>query len=152
MHIWLQASAKGSSIAASTAISVAAHVMLVGAAVYGTGLRARQLGEMIEERSSYLHYLPPPDRRPSSDDVVEHLQYIDIGINGPVLSERGNGLILELAGSRDAKRTAGNSKDDAHAEAPAGPVDSRDSVYSISTSKRQPSARLEALRPSIRQS
>lgn len=131
MRIWLHTPVKGSSIASSTAISVAAHVVLVGAAVYGTGVSARQLDETIAERISYLHYLPPPDRRPSSDNIAEHLRYLDIGANGPVLAERRDGRILEPAGSENSKRAGGNQGNDARAQAPAAAVDSPDSVYSM---------------------
>ena len=130
MRIWLYTSVKGSSIG-STAISVAAHVVLVGAAVYGTGVRARQLDEMIAERISYLHYLLPPDRRPSSDNIAEHLWYLDIGTNGPVLAERPDGRVLEPAGSENLKRAGGNQGNDARSQAPAVAFDSPDSVYSI---------------------
>jgi hypothetical protein len=58
MRIWLYTSVKGSWIT-STAISVAAHGVLVGAAVYGAGVRARQLDEMIAKRVSEFRITPP---------------------------------------------------------------------------------------------
>jgi hypothetical protein len=94
MHIWLHSSVKTAAIGQSTAFSLVAHVVLVSAAVYGTGVRAREIEKAIAQR---IFYLPPPDRRPSSENVVEHLQYLDVGTNSRLLAERPDGR-LAMAG------------------------------------------------------
>jgi TonB family protein len=131
MRIWLHATAKGSSIGGSTAISVVAHVVLVGAAVYGTGVSARQLEQAIADRVSYLHYLPPPDRRPASADVAEHLRYIDVGTRGAVLPERADGRVIAPVGTATSRQPGGDQGDEPRPSAPSEAVESRDSVYSM---------------------
>jgi TonB family protein len=131
MRIWLHSTAKGSSLGSSTAISVVAHVMFVGAAVYGTGVSARQLQQAIAERVSYLHYLPPPDRRPSSSDAVEHLQYVDVGTRGAVLPERADGQVVAPVGTAKAKNAGGDQGDEMRAMAPSEAFQAPDSVYSM---------------------
>ena len=131
MRIWLHATAKGSTIGGSTAFSVAAHAVLVGAAIYGTGVRARQLDQSIAERVALLHYLPPPDRRPASDNIVEHLRYVDLGSRGQALPVRADGQVLERPGATRSSGTAGQQHDEAPSQAPAAAFESRDSVYSM---------------------
>lgn len=131
MRIWLHATAKGSSVGGSTAFSVAAHVVLVSAAIYGTGVRARQLDQSIAERTALLHYLPPPDRRPSSENVAEHLQYIDLGSRGQVLPMRPNGQVMERAGAMQSSGMPEQQHDEVHSQSPAAASDARDSVYSM---------------------
>lgn len=131
MRIWLHTSVKGSSIGASAAISVVAHVALVGAAVYGTGISARQLVERMAERTSNLRYLPPPDRRPSSDNVAEQVHYMDTGGWAPILPERPDGRVPESLGSVKVDRASGDDGSDARSQAPAVANESPDSVYSI---------------------
>ena len=131
MRIWLHATAKGSSVGGSTAFSVAAHVVLVSAAIYGTGVRARQLDQSIAERTALLHYLPPPDRRPSSETVAEHLQYIDLGSRGQVLPVRPDGQVLERAGAMQSSGMPEQQHDEVHSQSPAAASDARDSVYSM---------------------
>lgn len=131
MRIWLHATAKGSTIGGSTAISVAAHAVLIGAAIYGTGVRARQLDQSIAERSALLHYLPPPDRRPTSDNITEHLQYIDLGSRGQALPVRADGQVFERAGATRSSGMPGQPHDETQSQAPAAAFDSRDSVYSM---------------------
>ena len=131
MRIWLHTSVKASSVGGSTAISVVAHVVLAGAAVYGTGVSARQLEQRIAERVISLHYLPPPDRHPSSDNLAEHLQYMDIGTKALVVATRPDGRVLSSAGSAKLEHVGGDQGNDARSQAPAAAVESQDSVYSI---------------------
>ena len=131
MRIWLHTSVNGSSMGGSAALSVVAHAVLVGAAVFGTGVRARQLEQRIADRSSLLHYLPPPDRRPASGNVAEHLQFMELGRQQPVFPERPDGRVVTPAGMAKDKRIGVDEGTDAHSLAPAAAVDSPDSVYSI---------------------
>ena len=131
MRIWLHTSVKGSSMGGSTALSVVAHAVLVGAAVYGTGVRARQLEQTIADRVALLHYLPPPDRRPASDNVAEHLQFMDIGMQNPLLTERADGRVVTPVGSAPTNRIGADEGNDTRSRLPAAAVESPDSVYSI---------------------
>ncbi|MEP6989383.1 MAG: energy transducer TonB [bacterium] len=131
MRIWLHTSAKASSVGSSTAISLAAHVVLVSAAVYGTGVRARALEQAIAERSAILRYLPPPDRHPSSEARVEHLQYVDIGSLGPSIVEHPDGRITLPAGTVKARAAGPDLGNETKTQAPSAPEESQDSVYSM---------------------
>ncbi len=128
MRIWLHSAVKTTAFAPSTAFSVVAHAVLIGAAVYGTGVRARAVEEAIAQR---IFYLPPPDRRPSSENIVEHLQYLDVGAMTPVTNERQNGLVVARAGEAEQSRVGGNAGKEADTQAPTAALETRDSVYSI---------------------
>lgn len=130
MRIWLHTSAKGLSIGGSSAISVVAHAVLIGAAVYGTGVRARLLDEVIANRASVLRYLPPPDRLPSSENYQEHLQYAEIGGRQAVLPERVDGQMTLRPGA-DPKQRTGDQGVETRSFAPTAKLDSPDSVYSL---------------------
>ncbi len=116
---------------ASTALSVAVHAVVMSAAIYGTGVRARQLEQSIADRGALLRYLPPPDRRPSSANVVEHLQYIDLGSRGQPLPMRPDGQVVASRGAIRESGEPGQQHDEARSQAPAAPFESRDSVYSM---------------------
>ena len=105
--------------------------MLVGAAIYGTSVRARQLDRSIAERTALLRYLPPPDRRPASENTVEHLRYVDLGSRGQALPVRADGQVQERPGATRSSGRAGRQLDEAPFQAPAAAFESRDSVYSM---------------------
>jgi TonB family protein len=128
MRIWLHSAVKTTAFAPSSAFSVVAHAVLISAAVYGTGVRARAVEEAIAQR---IFYLPPPDRRPSSESVVEHLQYMDIGAQTAVSNEKTNGLANPRAGEDAKSKVGGNAGKEDLTQAPALALESRDSVYSI---------------------
>jgi TonB family protein len=128
MRIWLHSAVKSAAFGPSTAFSVVAHAVLISAAVYGTGVRARAIEEAIAQR---IFYLPPPDRRPSSENIVEHLQYMDVGAQTPVTDQRKDGLLVAHAGEAEKTRVGGNRGKEDETQAPALALESRDSVYSI---------------------
>lgn len=128
MRIWLHSAVKTTAFVPSTAFSVLAHAVLISAAVYGTGVRARAIEEAIAQK---IFYLPPPDRRPSSEELVEHLQYMDVGSQAPVKDERQDGLIDAMAGNAARSKSGGNAGREDKTQAPALAFESRDSVYSI---------------------
>jgi TonB family protein len=128
MRIWLHSAVKTTAFGPGATFSIVAHAVLISAAVYGTGVRARAIEEAIAQR---IFYLPPPDRRPSSDNFVEHLQYLDVGSLTPVTNERQDGLVVARAGEAEKARLGGNAGKEAETQAPATAMESRDSVYSI---------------------
>ena len=123
MRIWLYSSVKTGAIGPSTVLSLATHAVLVSAAVYGTGVRAREVERAMAQQ---IRFLPPPDRRPSSDHIAEHLQYMDLGA-APLPAA---GLDAARTG-KTWPRPGGNEGKDAQSQAATAAVDSRDSVYSI---------------------
>jgi len=127
MRFWLQSAVNTTTFGPST-FSVVAHAVLISAAVYGTGVRARAIEEAIAQR---IFYLPPPDRRPSSENFVEHLQYLDVGTQMPVTNDRQDGLVVAQAGEAARSRAGGNGGKEEETQAPALAEESRDSVYSI---------------------
>ncbi|MEO8336100.1 MAG: energy transducer TonB [bacterium] len=128
MRIWLHSAVKTAAFGPSSVFSVVAHAVLISAAVYGTGVRARAIEQAIAQR---IFYLPPPDRRPSSDNLVEHLQYLDVGVQTPLTNEGQSGQLASHAGENIRVRAGGNAGKEAETQAPALAFESRDSVYSI---------------------
>jgi TonB family protein len=129
MRLWLHSYTSTTTVAPSAVLSVAAHVVLIGAAVYGTGEQSRQL---VEEISQRVYYLPPPDRMPSSDALAERIQYVDVGNGARVRGEpaskgmqAGDPKPAENAGGRGAP---GVDPLDQQSQLP---MLSDDSVYSI---------------------
>lgn len=129
MRLWLHSYTSTATVAPSAVLSVAAHVVLIGAAVYGTGEQSRQLAEEITQR---IYYLPPPDRMPSSEGLPERIQYVDVG-NGARLrgeptasgTQPTDPRLKENTGSRGAP---GADRLDQQSQLP---MPSDDSVYSI---------------------
>jgi protein TonB len=129
MRLWLQSYTSTATAAPSAVLSVAAHVALIGAAVYGTGEQSRQL---VEEISQRIYYLPPPDRMPASEALAERIQYVDVGNGARVRGETtpqgtqpGQPKPEENAGGRGAP---GVDPLDQQSQLP---MPSDDSVYSI---------------------
>jgi TonB family protein len=130
MHIGLYPAAKASTLG-GTAFSVATHAVLIAAAVYGTGVRSRELDQAIAERISFIRYLPPPDRVRSTENRDETLRYVQQGADGVPLLERPDGTIFRVAGTAALQVTGGALGIDEQTQAPSREVPSADSVYSI---------------------
>jgi protein TonB len=129
MRLWLQTYASASTATPSVFVSVAAHAMLIGAAVYGTGVRSRQLAEEITQR---VYYLPPPDRAPASDAVEERIQYVDVGNGARVTGlESPTGTPPGAPTPAEEKGGPGAAGVDPLDRPASIPVPSDDSVYSI---------------------
>ncbi|MBA3672183.1 MAG: energy transducer TonB [Gemmatimonadaceae bacterium] len=126
---FLHSSAKSSLAGVpNTAISLAAHLLLIGAAVRGTGTSADELRQEIAQRVAFL---PPPDRRPPVDASKERLYFVDVGAGAG--QPTTDGLVGEAA-SQPRPSTAlpggaqsGRDQQSAGAEAEV----SYDSVYSV---------------------
>ena len=128
MRIWLYSSVKSAAFGPSTAFSVVVHAVLIGAAVSGTGARARAVEEAIAQR---IYFLPPPDRRPTAENLVEHLQYLDVGAMTPVTADRPDGLVPAPAGKQKIQKPGGNEGTETVSQAQSTTAEAPDSVYSI---------------------
>jgi TonB family protein len=128
MRFDLPSSVRLSAIAPSTAISFAAHALFIGAAVYGTGVNAR---ELEERQAKSVYYLPPPDRHPSARSAAERLQYVDIGGGSPDEATRADGMVPRTVGLGRSDKSGGAPGQDADAQLPTIPVASADSVFSV---------------------
>src|SRR5437868_6001748 len=126
MRYWLQYSAKSTAIGPS-AFSFIAHMVLIGAAVHGTAINARELAEAITQR---IAYQPPPDRRGGIETVVEHLQFIDVGGGLPV-PPASDGVLQVQGGPRQAPSAGGESSAERNTQEKSVEDPSRDSVYSV---------------------
>ena len=130
MRVWLHSSVRTPGLGAGTTLSLVAHALLIGAAIYGTALSARRLEESINQRT--LTYLPPPDRIAGSRAAEEHLQYLDVGGGVPIADAAGSDLRLKSAGGpRREQKTGGNDGLELQSQAMSKAVDSPDSVYSV---------------------
>lgn len=129
MRLWLQSYAPATTATPSVFVSVAAHAVLIGAAVYGTGVRSRELAEDITQR---VYYLPPPDRVPASEATVERVQYVDVG-DGARVAGLENPTGASPGAPRPDERKGGRGADgvDPVDRPSTVPVPSDDSVYSI---------------------
>ena len=129
MRFILHANAPATAATPSAMLSVVVHVALIGAAVYGTEVESRQLAEEVTQR---VFFMPPPDRRPATEAVVERLQYVDVGNIARVTgTDTGSGPSVirtksgEDAGDRDVRGV------DVVDQLPQVPFPSADSVYSM---------------------
>lgn len=129
MRLWMHSYASTSAATPSAMLSVAAHVVFIGAAVYGTGEQSRELTEEIAQR---VFYLPPPDRMPGSEAVTERIQYVDVGNGARVTTtERENGIIPRQPERSEEAGSQGGPGVDPVDQQSQMPVPSTDSVYSI---------------------
>lgn len=129
LQLWLHTQPSASAVTPSVMLSVAAHVMLIGAAVYGTEQQSRQLADEIAQR---VVFLPPPDRAPPSESQRERIQYVDVGRGQPLdgLDAAAGARAGRPEGRADRTgdgRTGANALD----QPAAAPLPSADSVYSI---------------------
>lgn len=129
MRHWIHTPANTAALGASSALSIVAHALLVSAAVLSTEVRARELQVTMAQRVSFL---PPPDRRPSTERTREKLLYIDVS-GGAYTSAQLAATGLMAAAARPDPRLApgGEAGLDASSEVPSAPVVSPDSVYSV---------------------
>jgi TonB family protein len=129
MRLWMHTYAQTTAVTPSAMLSVAAHAVFVGAAVYGTGERSRELSEQVAQR---VYYLPPPDRSPTNDALVERISYVEVG-NGARLVGREDPAGAPAARPSDADDGGGRDTPgvDELDQAAQAPFESPDSVYSV---------------------
>jgi protein TonB len=129
LHFWVQSYAKSAVITPSAAFSLAAHVALGGAAVYGTR-HAERVAE--ERRNQLIVYYAPPDRQPGQAAKAEHLRFIDVGvgvrIDGPVALD---GVKRGLPAGEESR--VEHPGPDSLSQQAQVPMPANDSVYSILT-------------------
>ena len=129
MRLWLHSYTPATSVTPSAMLSVAAHAMLIGAAVVGTGKEARELAEEISQR---VYYLPPPDRIPASEATIERIQYVDVGNGARILGpESATGAAAGRPSPSDDNAGRGSPGVDPMDQQSQQPIPSLDSVYSI---------------------
>ena len=127
MRLWVHTYAN-TAVAPSAMLSVAAHVVLVGAAVYGIGPRPDR---PEEEPSARVFYIPPPDRIPRTESNAEHLQFIEIGA-GAVAVPAPAAAGAQAGTPRPEREAKGGALGlDTKNNAAQSPVESVDSVYSM---------------------
>jgi TonB family protein len=129
MRLWLHSYTSTTTVAPSAVLSVAAHVVLIGAAVYGTGVQSR---ELVEEISQRIYYLPPPDRMPASQALAERIQYVDVGTGARVHGDpAARGMAPGEPKPADDPGGRGAPGVDPLDQQSQMPIPSDDSVYSI---------------------
>jgi TonB family protein len=129
LRLWAHSYAN-TAFVPSAALSVAAHVACLGAAVIGVERRAQ---ELRVEMSSRVFYMPPPDRVPRSDVSMERLQFVELGAG--VLDMTATAAHGTPAGMPppDELRGGGSRGNDALQQLPTPSIASPDSVYSVLT-------------------
>lgn len=129
LHFWVQSYAKSSVFSPSAALSLAAHVAIGGAAIYGTR-HAEHAAE--ERRNERIVYYPPPDRQRGQAPTREQIRFIDVGL----------GVLADGEVSPNGVRRGKPAGDEELLDSPGRdpitqqsqlPVVSNDSVYSILT-------------------
>jgi TonB family protein len=129
MRLWLHSYTSATTAAPSAMLSVAAHLVIIGAAVYGTGEQSRDLAEEISQR---IYYLPPPDRMPASEALAERIQYVDVGTGARTTGDLTlRGLAPGQPKPVEDEGTRGAPGVDPMDQASQVPIPSDDSVYSI---------------------
>lgn len=92
MRFFFQSATHTSTFTPSAALSVAAHVALIGGAVYGAGPRAPLSPD--DRTREQVYYLPPPDRIKGTETPVK-IRYIEVG--------RGTGVSVKARESPDGR-------------------------------------------------
>ena len=129
MRFFLHANAPATTVTPSAMLSVVAHVALIGAAVYGTEVESRQLADEVSQR---VFFMPPPDRRPAGEAVVERLQYVDVGNIARVTgTDSGSGPSVIRPKSGDDPGDREIQGVDPVDQLSQIPIPSADSVYSM---------------------
>lgn len=128
MRFWLQSSVKTSALSQSTVFSVVTHAVLMGVAVYSTGVNARLLDERVAQR---IAYLPPPDRRPTAPATQERVQYIDVGFGALAAGATQEGDASSLQYTQKTRDPGELTGKDLQLQMPSIEYVSPDSVYSI---------------------
>jgi TonB family protein len=131
MRFWFQSTTNMGLLSPSAAWSVAAHVVLFGGAIYGSG--PKPLTPPDDAMREQVYFLPPPDRIKGDMSAIK-LRYVERGsgagldVNGKESPDGLQAGARALKASDDISGTAGS---DAREQAASAPVMSADSVTSI---------------------
>jgi TonB family protein len=131
MRFWFQSTTNMSMLSPSAAWSVAAHVVLFGGAIYGSGPKGRTPEEDVSTEQVY--YLPPPDRIQSSESAIK-LRFVDRGHGAGIAvigKESPDGIQAGARSLQTADDVGGAAGSDAMEQAASAPIMSSDSVNSI---------------------
>ena len=129
MRFFLHANAPATAVTPSAMLSMVAHAALIGAAVYGTEVESRQLAQEVSQR---VFFMPPPDRRPAGEAVVERLQYVDVGnISRVTGTDSGSGPSVTRPKSGEDPGVREVQGVDPVDQLSQVPIPSADSVYSM---------------------
>jgi TonB family protein len=129
LHFWVQSYARSTIVSPSAAISLAAHVAIGGAAIFGTR-HAESVAE--ERRNQRIVYYAPPDRQPGQRATAEQLRFVDVGVGIRVGGVPAPERVKLGSPLRDEIRTDSPGRDLRSQEAQV-PVPASDSAYSILT-------------------
>jgi TonB family protein len=129
LHFWVLSSARSTVLTPSAAISLAAHVVLGGAAFYGT-LPSSRDDEKQESRP--VVYFAPPDRQPGRAPTEEHLQFIDVGVGVRADGQPASEGVKRGLPAAEKSRMSSPGRDMV-SELAQLPILSNDSIYSILT-------------------
>jgi hypothetical protein len=124
MKRWLDTYAKGSTRASSVALSVAAHAMLIGAAVVATADAGTNEQELPE--NEVVHFLAPPNRSAGQRPQLEMIRYVALAI-----PPRGTGVLQHIPDRVEPKKPEKISGSDARDAPPLPALRGEDSVYSV---------------------
>ncbi len=131
MRFWFQSTTNMSLLSPSAAWSVAAHVVLFGGAVYGSG--PKPLTPPDDTTREQVYFLPPPDRVKGHESAIK-LRYVEQG-NGAGLSVTGkespDGVQAGARALQASDDVAGTAGSDVREQTASAPTLSADSVTSI---------------------
>jgi len=124
MTLWLDMHAKGSTLTPSVALSVAAHALVIGAAVVATadaGLKERELPESV-----LVQFLAPPDRSAGQLPQPEMIRYVALAI-----PPRAAGVPQQIPAMIEMKKPERVSGSDERDARPLPDLHGEDSVFTV---------------------
>jgi TonB family protein len=131
MRFWFQSTTNMSMLSPSAAWSVAAHVVLFGGAIYGSG--PKPLTPPDDTMTEQVYFLPPPDRIKGNQAAIK-LRFVEQG-NGAGISVTGkespDGVQAGARALHAADDVGGSAGSDAREQTASAPAMSADSVTSI---------------------
>jgi protein TonB len=131
MRFWFHSTTNMSLLSPSAAWSVAAHVVLFGGAIYGSG--PKPLTAPDDNTREQVYFLPPPDRIKSNQPAIK-LRFVQQG-SGAGLTVTGrespDGLQAGARALEAAEDVGGSAGADVREQTASAPVMAADSVTSI---------------------
>src|SRR6185503_4858297 len=122
MKLWLDSYAKSTTFSPSVALSVVAHVALIGAALVGTAKTAEEISQRPD--NIIARFLAPPDRASGQQPQREMIRYVAIAVPAP-----GTGISLQADHLKPVEEVI-TGKDERDA-LPLPEMHGEDSVFSL---------------------